>query len=110
MDARRVVFYGNNLHMSAIAACLQEKPEFKVSQIQGMISDILKELNATPPDVIVFDSAAQPEFPISLLKNHPTMMLVGVDLTSSKMQVFSGQQSKLLTAEDLMKVIETGSL
>ncbi len=96
--------------MSAIAACLQEKPEFKVSQIQGMISDVMKSLDATPPDVIVFDSAAQPEFPISLLKKHPTIMLVGVDLSTNKMSVFSGQQSTLMTAEDLMKVIEAGAL
>jgi hypothetical protein len=109
LKARRVLLYGNNLVMSVIAARLQEKPEFEISQIQGFIPDMIEKLGASPPDVIVFDSAAgQPQFAIPLLNLHPALVLIGVDLTSSKMLVLSGQQSRFLTAEDLLKVIEVG--
>lgn len=110
MKKRTVALYGSNLVMSAIAARLQEKPEFQVSQIQGLLPDVIDKLEAAPPDVILFDLAVgQPHFAIPLLNNHPTLMLIGVDLTSHKMLVLSGQQSRLLTAEDLMKVIEVGA-
>ena len=110
MKKRTVALYGSNLVMSAIAARLQEKPEFQVSQIQGLIPDIIEKLEATFPDVIMFDLAvAQPKFAISLLHNHPTLTLIGVDLASNKMLVLSGQQSSLLTADDLVKVIEVGN-
>jgi hypothetical protein len=109
LRVRRVVLYGNNLVMSAIAARLQEKPEFEISQIQRMMPENIEKLEASPPDVIVFDSAAgQPQFAIPLLNMHPQLVLVGVDLTSSKMLVLSGQKSRFLTAEDLVKVIEVG--
>ncbi len=108
MNTRKIVLYGNNLGVSAIAARLQEKQEFEISQIQGSIPEVVEKLSAAPPDVVVFDWAAQPQFAIPLLKNNPTLVLIGVDLGSNKMLVFSGRQSVLHTAEDLMKVIEVG--
>ena len=96
--------------MSTIAATLQEKPEFQVRQIQGLSSDIIEKLEADPPDVIMFDLAvAQPDFAIPLLGNHPAILLIGVDLMRNKMLVLSGEQSRLLTTEDLVKVIEVGA-
>ena len=110
MKKRTVALYGSNLVMSAIAARLQEKPEFQVSQIQGLIPDIIEKPEATFPDVIMFDLAVdQPPFAVALLNNHPRLLLIGVDLTSNKMLVLSGQQSRLLTVEDLVKVIEVGA-
>ncbi len=106
MKPRRVVFYGKNLIMSAIAARLQQKAGFEVSQIEGSINEVVEKLRAVPTDVVVFDWAAEPQFAIPLLKSNPALLLIGVDLGSDKMLVFSGQQSRFLTAEDLMKVIE----
>ena len=96
--------------MSTIAASLREKPEFQVRQIQGLPPDIIDRLEADLPDVIMFDLAVdQPPFAVSLLNNHPRLLLIGVDLTSNKMLVLSGQQSRLLKVEDLVKVIEVGA-
>ena len=110
MTPRTVVLYGNNLLMSVIAARLRENCEFEVSHIQELLPGIIEKLDAAPPDVILFDLAAgQPHFAIPLLNNHPTVMLIGVDLTSHKMLVLSGQQSRFLTTEDLAKVIAAGN-
>lgn len=106
---RTVALYGSNLVMSIIGASLQEKPEFQVQQIQGLLPDIFDKLEAPPPDVILFDLAAgQPHFAIPLLRNHPRIMLIGVDLRSNKMLVLSGEQSRLLSADDLVHMIEAG--
>ncbi len=110
MKARTVMLYGSNLVMSTIAASLREKCDFQVCQIQELLPDRIEKLYASPPDVILFDlGAGQPPFAIPLLNNHPTLMLIGIDLTSNKMLVLSGQQSKLLTTEDLVKVIDIGA-
>ncbi len=107
---RTVALYGSNLVMSIIGATLQEKPEFQVQQIQGSLPNIIDKLEVPPPDVVLFDLAtAQPHFAIPLLRNHPTIMLIGIDLESNKMLVLFGEQSRLLTADDLVQVIEGGA-
>ncbi len=92
--------------MSTIGASLQEKAEFQVQQIQGLLPDIIDKLDV-PPDVILFDlAAAEPHFAVPLLRNHPTIMLIGVDVSCNRMLVLSGEHSRLLTADDLVQVIE----
>jgi hypothetical protein len=103
---RTVALYGDNLVMSTIGASLQQKPEFQVQRIEGLFSESTSELVATPPDVILFDLAgAKPDFAIPLLHKYPAITLVGVDLARNKMVVLSCEHSRLMTADDLMKVI-----
>jgi len=103
---RTVALYGDNLVMSTIGASLEQKPEYQVQRIDGLLSEIAAKLDAAPPDVILFDLAgARPDFAIPLLKSYPMITLVGIDLAGNKMLVLSCEQSRLLTAEDLMKVI-----
>ena len=107
MKKRTVALVGGNLVISAIAACLQEKPElFEVQRITGPFSDLIDRIEAAPPDVILFDlGAGNPPFAIPLLRNHPKITLIGVDLMDHKMLMLSGEQSRLLTEHDLMRVI-----
>lgn len=110
MKKWRVALYGANLVISAIAASLREKPEFQVQQVEGLAPYIIDKLNAAPPDAILFDFAeGHPSFTIPLLRQHPTIMLIGVDLKSNKMLVLSGEQSRLLTVDDLLRVIVGGA-
>ncbi len=107
---RTVALDGSNLVMSIIGASLQEKSEFQVQRIQEPLPNMINKLETPPPDVILFDLAtAQPHFVIPLLRNHPTIMLIGVDLESNRMLVLFGEQSRLLTADDLVQVIEGGT-
>jgi len=106
LNTRTVALYGETLVMSTIGASLQKRPGLQVQQIEGLLSEIVTKLNAAPPDVILFDLAGgQPQFAIPLLQNHPMVTLIGIDLASEKMLVLSGEQSRLLTEEDLMKTI-----
>ncbi len=110
MKTRRVALYGGNLLMSAIGARLQQKPEYQVQQIAVLLPEILDKMNADPPDAILFDLArAQLHFLIPLLRKHPKIMLIGVDLVVNEMLGLSGQQSRFLTVDVLVQVIEGGS-
>ena len=106
---RKVVLYGSDLVVSTVAANLRGREGFQIVQIDPLLSDALQRLEAVSPDVVLFDLAgAQPDFAIAVLRKHPGLLLIGVDLGSNKMLVMSGEESRLLTAEDLLHVIEGG--
>lgn len=107
MKIRTVALYGENLVMSTIGASLQKRPEFQVQQINRYLPDVLDRLATDLPDAILFDLAAgQPDFAINLMRKHPMVMLIGVDLLGNQMLVLSGEQLQLLTADDLAQVME----
>ena len=108
---RKIGIYGSQLVISAIGASLREKPGFEVQIIEGSDPDIIGKLEADPPDVILFDlAAAQSRFAIPLIQTHPAIMMIGVDLANNKMLVLHGRESRLLTAEDLVRAIQAGAL
>ncbi len=107
MKPRTVAIYGGNLVMSAIGASLEGLPGFHVQYFAEVPSDTTALLNAAWPSVILFDLATAPaDFAISLLRKAPTIMLIGVDLANNTLLVLSGERSRLLTAQDLVQVIE----
>ncbi len=109
VNTRRVVLYGSDLVVSTIGASLRNRPEFQVQEIERLLPDTLGKLHASPPGVILFDMAsAWPEFAITLLRRHPKIMLIGVDIAGSRMLVLSGEPSQLLTIDDLVQMIERG--
>ena len=106
---RRVVLYGSDLVVSTVGANLRGRVEFQILQIDPLLPDALQRLEAARPDVILFDLAGtQPDFTISVLRKHPGLMLIGVDLRTDKMLVVSGEESRLLTRDDIVHMIETG--
>jgi len=106
---RRVVLYGSDLVVSTVGANLRGRVEFQILQIDPLLPDALQRLEAARPDVVLFDLAdTQPDFTISVLRKHPGLMLIGVDLKSDKMLVMSGEESRLLTTDDLVHMMVTG--
>ncbi len=109
MKARTVAIFGCQLSMAAVGARLREKPGIRVRPVQEPTPEALGALEASPPDVILFDlAAAQPSFAVPFLRHHPATVLIGVDLRNDKMLVLSGEPSTFLTADDLVRVIERG--
>ncbi len=106
---RRVELYGSDLVVSTVGANLRGRAGFQILQIDPLLPDAPQRLNAAHPDVVLFDLAGiQPDFTIAVLRRHPGLLLIGVDLKTDKMLVMSGEESQLLTTEDLVRTIETG--
>ena len=106
---RKIVLLGSNLVVSTVGASLQGRSDLQLTQIDALASDALQRLEAARPDIILFDlAAAQPEFAIAVLSKHPGLLLIGIDLKSDKMLVVSGEESRLLTTDDLVHMMETG--
>ena len=106
---RKVVLYGSDLVVSTVGANLRGWVEFQVLQIDPLLPDALHRLDAARPDVVLFDLAStQPDFTVAVLRKHPGLLLIGVDLKTNKMLVMSGEESQLLTTDDLVHMMETG--
>ncbi len=106
---RKVVLFGGTLVVSTIGASLQGRSDLHLVQMEAFLPDALQRLDAACPDVILFDLAsAQPDFAVPLLRKRPGLLMIGVDLVGQKMLVLSGEQSRLLTTEDLLQVIRDG--
>ena len=103
----RVAIYGSNLIISSIAARLSQRPQFQLRQINGLMPEILDQPDGTPTDALLFDlEVTKPDFAGRILQQHPTMILIGVDLVGNRMLIFSGKQSRFLTEDDLAQVLE----
>ena len=57
--------------------------------------------------MVLFDlAAAQPDTVISLLTELPDLLLIGVDLANHQALVLSGEQPKLFTTDDFVRLVE----
>ena len=106
---RRVVLYGSDLVVSTVGANLQGRVGFQIFQIDPLLPDALQRLDAARPDVVLFDlTSTQPDFTVAVLRKHPGLLVIGVDLKFDKMLVMSGEESRLMTTDDLVQMMESG--
>jgi hypothetical protein len=104
---RTVVLYGSDLVVSTVYANLYGRVGFQVLQIDPLHPEAVQRLDAARPDVVLFDLAdPPPDFAVAVLRKHPGLILMGVDLKSGKMLVMSGAESRLLTADDLVQMMD----
>ncbi len=98
-----VTLHGNSLALSSIAAGLANHPGLRVIPAP--------DLGTLKPDAIIFDLAAgPPDFASQLGQAQTRVLLIGLDVAGGKAIVFSGQSSRVLTADDLVAVIESHAL
>ena len=106
--SRTVVLYGKSLVMTSLAASLARRPRLILHQLDASTPDLAHQIRSRMPDVLVFDLAtAHPGYAIALLREHPRLLLIGVDMQHAQALVLSGQQYQALTIDDLALVIET---
>ena len=108
MENRRfVVLFGDSLLMDTVEASLGCQQGLDVMRIQTDDDDVEACVRSIRPDLVIFDwDTTFPQFAISLLRDHPGVPLVGLDLTSCKVIVLSSQQYTATTARDLTQVIQ----
>jgi hypothetical protein len=102
----KVVLYGNSLALSGVGASLEGQPGLELVRVDAgrASAETLHEIH---PDVVVFDLAtAQPDV-VALWRRDPPVLPIGVDLLKQQAVVFSGEPSRALTTDDLLRVIET---
>jgi hypothetical protein len=107
-ERQRVVLYGNSLVLASVGASLKAYPGLEVISLDTPPAAMPQELGALCPTVVIFDlGSVPPEFPFSLLREQPDLVLIGLDAAGDKLLLLSGQQARALTTDQLVQVIET---
>jgi hypothetical protein len=102
---RRVLLYGESLLLGAAGATLKQDSRLETISLASP-GVTPPELAALAPDVILFDvDGVRPEAALALLKARPRLVLIGIDPSTDQMQLWSGQQSRALTMQDLVEAI-----
>jgi hypothetical protein len=105
----RVAVCGSSLHMAALAASLQANPDVDILRVPAIaaVSQCLDELALV---AVAFDLGELPgDLAISLLRDRPELILIGVDPSSDRMLLLSGRQERPVSAAELLQAITGGS-
>jgi hypothetical protein len=103
---RRVAVYGNSLNMAGIVATLKADTTLEVLCVNLDSPNARQSLDENEPAAIVFDLSDPPmRLDISLLRDRPGLLLVGVDLSNDEMLVLSSHPEQALSMADLVSVI-----
>lgn len=109
IEQRIVVLYGVSLFVSAMESCLQGQPNLRVVKANKGSTDTRGEINFPHPDVIIFDNGETglDDFPgvVQLLKDNPQALVIGLDVNSNQLTVFSSEQRAATTAADVIEAI-----
>ena len=106
-ERRRVVLYGDSLVLAGMGASLKAYPGIELICLAAQPPAEVQQLWALRPAVVILDlGAVPPDLPVSLLREQPELLLIGVDAAGDKLLVLSGQQAHSLTTEALVQVIE----
>jgi hypothetical protein len=94
--------------MASLAASLQAHPDVTVTRIPVSRGALAQGIEELAPALVAFDLSDMPgDFAISLLRESPDLILIGVDPASDRLLVLSGRQEQPTTAGELLQAITT---
>ena len=107
---KTVALYGNSLVVSSIGASLNQFADLQIFALDPSMPDPKNQLLDLQPDIILFDLAStEPSWLITLWKEQPELLLIGVDQEKSSALMFSSQPARLMTTDDLLEAITGGA-
>jgi len=103
---RRVVLLGASLAIDSVAAALTGVPGLELLRFECLAAKDLAHVRNLAPDAVIFDMAVQqPDRPLLKLMTQPGLLLVGFDLATQQMHLFSGKRARLVTVDDLVRAL-----
>src|SRR5512139_1959649 len=94
----RVVVYGSSIHMAGIAISLKADQSLEVVCVDPHSPTARQSLCELNPAVIAFDlSDPSTSVDVSLLREKPGVLLIGVDPASDEILVLSGRTQRALS-------------
>lgn len=104
---QRVLVCGHTLFIAGLVASLKVLPGLDVQHVEGHTDRLQEKLSAWQPEVLVLElDALQHYLPLSMLKDYPRLILVGLDAESDRLLVLTGQSARPLTIDELLQVIQ----
>ena len=103
---RRVAVYGSSLSMAGIVASLKANTTVEVLCVNLDSPNARQSLDENDLAAIVFDLSDPPlRLDVTLLRDRPGLLLIGVDPSRDEMLVLSCHPAQALSMADLVRVI-----
>ena len=103
---RRVAVCDKSLNMAGIIASLKEETTLEVLCVDLVSPDARQSLDEYDLAAIVFDlNAPSLRLNVTLLRDRPDLLLIGVDFSRDEMLVLSSHPEQALSVADLVQVI-----
>lgn len=107
----RIAVYGSSLYMASLAASLKACPDLEIVRIPAASEALTAHFRDLAPTVVAIDLDEAPaELPISLLRQIPGLLVLGVDPNSDDLLVLAGHSASALSATDLAQIIRERAL
>jgi hypothetical protein len=101
-----LVLYGNSVFLAGIKAELERRITLELITIEIGRPDVTELIRARKPRAVIFDMGTGPlDCVISLLREQPDLLLIGVDPSRDEMLVISSHPAQALSMSDLVEVI-----
>jgi hypothetical protein len=105
-NRKRVIVYGNSLNMAGIAASLKVDACLEVVCVDPHALTTRQSLNELDPTTIIFDLIDPPsDLNFNLLLTQPGLQLIGADVSSDEVLVFSGQRIGVNSGRELAGLV-----
>lgn len=106
-----VVLYGNTVFLAGIKAQLEGDPALTLIKVENCLPDAIDLIREHKPCALLYDLTMEESSCISrLLLEQSGLLLIGVDPSSDKLLVLSGQSVQALSVADLLAVIHQKDL
>lgn len=103
---RRVILYGKSVIVGSVGASMRDVSGLEIVPLVPPLPEA-KELDALAPDAIIFDlEAAHPDAALSLLRQRPGLLLIGVDPSSDELVIVSSRQRRVVAVADLLDLVD----
>ena len=113
MKSKTIVLWGReDLLSSSVELFLTDQKGWQVISISNEenFETLLEVIDKVNPDVVIVqqvDSSGNSNWPVNLIKDHPGLKLITVNLMDNMMEVYSKQNILVKSAFDLISVVET---
>jgi hypothetical protein len=105
-EASCLVLYGNSVFLAGIKSEFQRYELPEVITVEAGRPDAPSRICALKPRAVLFDlTAVQPDFAVSLLREQPGLLLIGVDPSSDELLVLCSHSAQALSMSDLVQII-----
>jgi hypothetical protein len=107
-DRPLVVLLGKSLLMDGVAVSLTGEQMQRMVRMDVECNDIRERLKSLEPDLIVFElDNPKTQSIISLLKDRPDLLLIGLDLDYCRAIVLNSHQHITQSMNELQHVVQT---
>lgn len=101
-----LVLYGSSVFLAGIMAEMERSLPVKLVTISEGSLDAAAKIHACNPYAVLFDlTVGLPEFTAAFMREHPGLLMIGVDPSCDELLVLSVQPQRAMSLTDLIDII-----